>query len=99
MRLIDADRMFKALQCEGEVDKAKAFVLLARQPTVWTEKAAKGLTAFDVLNIISSVEYGKQRFFLEENGTVFDRRRRDYLPGFEDALDRFVAEMEGEDDI
>ena len=96
MRLIDANGMFKDLQCEDEVDKARAFVILARQPTVFTEKAAKGLTAFDVLNIISSVEYGKQRFFLEGSGVVFDRRHGDYLPGFEDALDRFLSELEDE---
>ena len=97
MRLIDADAMFKDLQCEDEVDKARAFVILARQPTVWTEKARKGLTAFDVLNIISGAEYGKQRFFLESNGMVFDRRHGDYLSDWEDALDRYAREMEGEE--
>lgn len=49
--------------------------------------------AFDVFNIITSAEYGKQRFFKEENGLIYDRAKREYLRDFETALNRYVEEI------
>ena len=52
--------------------------------------------AFDVFNIITSAEYGKQRFFKEENGTIYDRAKSEYLRDFETALKRYVKEVSGD---
>lgn len=49
--------------------------------------------AFEVLNLISSAEYGKQRFFKEENGLIYDRAKSEYLRDFETALTRYVGEI------
>ena len=51
---------------------------------------------FDVLNLISSAEYGKQRFFKEKNGIVYDREKNDYLVNSNDALERYLSEIEYE---
>lgn len=49
--------------------------------------------AFEVFNIITSAEYGKQRFFKEENGLIYDRAKSEYLRDFETALNRYVEEI------
>lgn len=49
--------------------------------------------AFDVFNIITSAEYGKQRFFKEKNGLIYDRAKSEYLKDFETALNRYVEEI------
>lgn len=55
-----------------------------------------GLTAFDVLDIISSAYWGKQLYFLQENGSVYDRKECDYI-SFDEAVNRF-ARMVGDDE-
>lgn len=49
--------------------------------------------AFDVFNIITSAEYGKQRFFKEKEGLIYDRAKNKYLLNFETALNRYVEEI------
>ena len=50
------------------------------------------LDGFDVLDAISSANYGKQRFFPQENGRIYDRDRCDYI-SFDEAVNRFSGEM------
>ena len=52
--------------------------------------------AFDVFNIITSAEYGKQRFFKEKSGLIYDRAKSEYLKDFETALNRYVEEVSGD---
>ena len=52
-------------------------------------------TAFDVLNEISSSYYGKQMFFLQDNGFVYDRYKAEYIT-FEEAVSR-MAKLVGDD--
>lgn len=52
--------------------------------------------AFDVFNIITSAEYGKQRFFKEKNGLIYDRAKSEYLEDFNAALSRYVKEVSGD---
>ena len=54
-------------------------------------------TPFDVLNEISSAYYGKQLFFLQSNGSIYDRMKAEYI-SFDEAVSRIaqlVGEMEG----
>lgn len=48
---------------------------------------------FEVLNCISSAEFGKQRFFKEKNGTIYDRMKREYLIDVDAALERYCKEV------
>lgn len=48
---------------------------------------------FEVLNCISSAEFGKQRFFKEKNGTIYDRLKREYLLDVDVALERYCKEV------
>lgn len=50
--------------------------------------------AFETLNLIASTEYGEHRFFKDSNGLIYDRKKREYLPDFETALNRYVKEVE-----
>lgn len=50
---------------------------------------------FDALDVISSVYYGKQYYFLENNGTVYSRDSRKYMT-LEEAIYEF-AEKFGDD--
>lgn len=52
--------------------------------------------AFEVLSLISSVEYGKQRFFKESTGLIFDRKDAEYLIDFNAALEKYLKEVAGE---
>ena len=48
---------------------------------------------FEVLNLISSAEFGKQRFFKESNGMIYDRLKNEYLLNVDAALDRYCREV------
>lgn len=52
--------------------------------------------AFDVLDRISSAYYGKQMYFKQDNGTIYDRYGCDYIT-FDEAVNRF-ARMVSDDD-
>lgn len=54
--------------------------------------------AFGTLSLIASAEYGEQRFFKESNGLIYDRKKNEYLPDFETALNRYVKEVSGDAD-
>lgn len=47
---------------------------------------------WDALEEISSVWNGKQRFFREDDGRVYDRNMCDWLDCVEDAISRFTHE-------
>lgn len=51
---------------------------------------------FEVLRLISSAEYGKQRFFKESNGLIYDRKDKRYLLNFDAALEKYLKEVAGE---
>lgn len=53
------------------------------------------LTAFDVLDIISSAYAGKQMFFLQDDGMIYSRFDGCYMT-FEQAVD-FMAHLVGEE--
>jgi hypothetical protein len=55
------------------------------------------LTAWDVFEAITSAYGGKQIFFLQKNGMVYDRYKADYIT-FEEAMNRF-CKMIGDDGI
>ena len=46
------------------------------------------MDAFDVLDLISSAWYGKQYYFLQDDGTVYSRESCKPM-AFEDALNEF----------
>ena len=53
------------------------------------------LTPFDVLYIISCSYAGKQIFFQEKNGMIYDRYNQEYIT-LEEAVDR-MAKLVGDD--
>ena len=53
-------------------------------------------TPFEVLDRISAAYYGKQMFFLQEDGTIYDRSRDKYVT-FEEAL-TWMSKLVGEED-
>ena len=52
--------------------------------------------AFEVLDNISSAYYGKQMYFMQDNGMIYDRYNCDYTT-FDEAVNRFVR-MVADDD-
>lgn len=48
---------------------------------------------WDMFQAISNAWYGKQRFFDEENGTVYDRDKDDHLKNRDEAVSRFIDEI------
>lgn len=47
------------------------------------------MTPFDVLDQISARYWGKQMYFLQNNGMVYDRYNGDYVT-LEEAVERFA---------
>ena len=68
-----------------------ALALLKEQEQIKEES----ITPFEVLDIISSFYGGKQIFFQEENGMIYDRYKCEYIT-LEDAVYR-MAKMVGDD--
>jgi hypothetical protein len=60
-------------------------------------KKKEELTAFEVLDIISSAYAGKQVFFLEPSGVVYDREEGEYVT-LEDAVYRMAERLEWKGD-
>lgn len=60
-------------------------------------KKKEELTAFEVLDIISSAYAGKQIFFLEPSGVVYDREEGEYV-SLEDAVYRMAERLEWKGD-
>lgn len=56
-----------------------------------------GMTAWELFEMITSAYGGKQIFFRQENGIIYDRYKADYIT-FNEALSRFCA-MIGDDGI
>lgn len=50
---------------------------------------------WDMFELITSTYYGKQYFFLEENGTVYSRGRGKYIT-FADAVNDFIDSLDRE---
>lgn len=48
---------------------------------------------WDMFSLISSVEFGKQRYFLEKNGMVYDRKSHEYMTR-EKAYEEYLKEWE-----
>lgn len=63
---------------------------LTEQPTV---DAVPSEELFNLFTTITSAEYGKQRFFVQKDGTVYDRHKGDYLHNFDLAVVRFCNEL------
>ena len=50
---------------------------------------------WDVFSMITSVDYGKERFFLQDDGRVYDREIGDYYRNKEEALGKYLEEIYG----
>lgn len=48
---------------------------------------------WDMFESITSMEYGKQRFFLENNGMVYDRNSKEYMT-VEQAYKKYFDEID-----
>ena len=48
---------------------------------------------WDMFSLISSVEFGKKRYFLEKNGMVYDRKSHEYMTR-EKAYEEYLKEWE-----
>ena len=48
---------------------------------------------WDMFSLITSVEFGKQRFFIEKNGLVYDRKCHEYMTR-EKAYENYLSEWE-----
>jgi len=91
MRLIDADDAIYELERVFPVDDYKKVVrAISRTPTI---DAVPREELFNLFIDITSAEYGKQRFFAQKDGTVYDRHKGDYLHNFDLAVVRFCNEL------
>ena len=52
---------------------------------------------WDMFSMITSVDYGKERFFLQDDGRVYDREIGDYYRDKEQALARYLEEIGGDE--
>lgn len=48
---------------------------------------------YDMLVEISNIEYGKQCYFLQDDGLVYSRRSCEYM-SLEDAVEEFIDTLE-----
>ena len=50
---------------------------------------------WDAFSMITSVDYGKERFFLQDDGRVYDREIGDYYENNAVALGKYLEEIAG----
>lgn len=98
MRLIDADALLKkkdiiTIWHDGNRASVVGIVYeddIEEAPTV---DAVPKQELFDLFDRITTAWNGKQRFFPQEDGTIYDRNMCDYIKSFEDAVNRFCNEL------
>ena len=106
MRLIDADALVNAILTEHgfdpkytasyDIDGIKAYAdslimeRLNEQPTV---DAVPKSELFELFDRITTAWNGKQRFFPQDDGTIYDRNKCDYVKSLYDAVNRFCNEL------
>lgn len=59
----------------------------------WCEGYHDGF--WEVFSMITSVDYGKERFFLQDDGRVYDREIGDYYRNKAEALGKYLEEIAG----
>ena len=94
----------KGLEYRGSCRHLNGYVCTSYEPkreeTKPKDAVIKNQTEFEkgewsMFETITSVEYGKQRFFLEKDGRVYDKQRGDYLDNVEKAYARYYKEKLG----
>lgn len=88
MRLIDADALCRLAR--NSKDRTVDCNDIMRMPTI---DAVPSEELFNLFTTITAAEYGKQRFFMQKDGTVYDRYKGDYLHNFDLAVVRFCNEL------
>lgn len=53
---------------------------------------------WDAFSMITSVDYGKERFFLQADGRVYDRDKAVYYRHKEEAFGKYLEEICGKDE-
>ena len=53
---------------------------------------------WDAFSMITSVDYGKERFFLQDDGRVYDRDKAVYYKHKEEAFGKYLEEIYGKDE-
>lgn len=48
---------------------------------------------FELFDRITTAWNGKQRFFPQDDGTIYDRNKCDYMKSLDDAVNRFCEEL------
>ena len=98
MRLIDADIITSFMEYMKSERRERIWVnqevleLIKAQPTVM----APYRIAFNVLDSLSSAYYGKQMYFLRDNGPIYSRVSSKFLSGIADAVNEFYGVLKGE---
>lgn len=97
MRLIDIEPYEKDGWILQKTEEGHDCTVIKRTPLccIPTAKGGEAMTAFEVLDAISSSYGGKQIFFQEKNGMIYDRYKAEYIT-LEEAVYR-MARMVGDD--
>lgn len=82
--------------CDGCRYNRQSMAKWENLPTVDAERQM-ALAAFEVLDRLSAARYGKQAFFMQDNGMVYDRFVCDYIT-LEKAIDRMAKILMLEED-
>lgn len=91
-RLIDADALLAEILEKPNIRYSNLDLIktIGDSPTI---DAVPREELFDLFTEITAAEYGKQRFFMQKDGTVYDRHKGDYLHNFDLAVVRFCNEL------
>lgn len=88
MRLVDSD----ALQAKCEKNHLN-FVPIEFLKFAHTVDAVPKSELFELFDRITTAWNGKQRFFLQDDGTIYDRNKCDCVEQLDDAVNRFCEEL------
>lgn len=101
-RLIDADRLWEFMRTYDDYQGAKEahdVELIHRDSILFAIETAPTVDTvpkselFELFDRITTAWNGKQRFFPQEDGTIYDRNKCDYVKSLDDAVNLFCEEL------
>lgn len=91
-RLIDADALLAEILEKPNIRYSNLDLIKTIGDSQTVDAVPKS-ELYELFDRITTAWNGKQRFFRQDDGTIYDRNKCDYVKSLDDAVNRFCIEL------